>query len=126
MVLRGDCDRFGDCLAEEVREEFRIENVELRIGRDDRLSAHICYTQSQFHQFATMKETVIQLPDTLLQSIELLTQQTGITFDRLIQSAIEAYLQQQNPLPPSIGMGNSGLVNLSEQTHDLLWQDSQH
>jgi metal-responsive CopG/Arc/MetJ family transcriptional regulator len=73
-----------------------------------------------------MKETVIQLPDTLLQSIELLTQQTGITFDRLIQSAIESYLQQQNPLPSSISMGNSGLVNLSEQTHDLLWQDSQH
>ena len=72
-----------------------------------------------------MKETTIQLPDTLLQSIELLTNETGITFDRLIQSAIEAYLQQQNPLPPSIGMGNSGLINISEQTHDLLWQDSQ-
>jgi metal-responsive CopG/Arc/MetJ family transcriptional regulator len=73
-----------------------------------------------------MKETTIQLPETLLQSIELLTNQTGMTCDRLIQSAIEAYLQQQHPLSPSIGIGNSGLVNLSEQTHDLLWQDSQH
>jgi predicted transcriptional regulator len=73
-----------------------------------------------------MQETTVQLPDTLLQSVELLAQQTGITFDRLIQSAIEDYLQQQTPLPSSIGIGNSGLTHLSEQTHDLLWQDSQH
>jgi hypothetical protein len=30
MVLRGDCDRPSDCLAEEVN-EVRIVNVELRI-----------------------------------------------------------------------------------------------
>jgi metal-responsive CopG/Arc/MetJ family transcriptional regulator len=74
----------------------------------------------------TMQETTVQLPDTLRQSVERLAQQTGITFDHLIQTAIEAYLQQQTPLPPSIGIGNSGLTQLSEQTHDRLWQDSQH
>lgn len=73
-----------------------------------------------------MQETTIQLPDTLHRSVELLAQQTGTTVDQLIQSAIETYLQQHNSLPPSIGIGNSGLNNLSEQTHDLLWQDSQH
>lgn len=73
-----------------------------------------------------MQETTVKLPYKLLQSIELLAQQTDITFDRLIQTAIETYLQQQTPLPPSIGIGNSGISNLSEQTHDLLWQDQQH
>jgi predicted transcriptional regulator len=67
-----------------------------------------------------MQETTVQLPDTLRQSVEHLAQQTGITCDRLIQTAIEAYLQQQTPLPPSIGSGNSGLTQLSEQTHNRL------
>ncbi|MCX5965447.1 MAG: CopG family transcriptional regulator [Cyanobacteria bacterium] len=70
-----------------------------------------------------MQETTVQLPDTLLQSLELLAQETGTTFDRLIQTAIETYIQQQTPFPPSIGIGSSGISNLSERTHDLLWQD---
>ncbi|MGI0492139.1 hypothetical protein ACN4EG_10020 [Alkalinema pantanalense CENA528] len=73
-----------------------------------------------------MQTTTIQLPDPLLQSLQNLAQKTGTPFDQLIQTAIETYLQQHTPLPPSIGSGNSGLTTLSEQTHDRLWQDLSH
>jgi hypothetical protein len=72
-----------------------------------------------------MKPTTLYLPETTEESLQQLAQQTGRTQVELIQEAIEEYLTKQTKtsLPPSVGLGASGLPNLSERTAELLWSD---
>ncbi len=72
-----------------------------------------------------MKPTTVYLPDTTEKNLEQLAHQTGRTQIELIQEAVEEYLarRQTGVLPSSVGLGASGLSNLSERTEELLWSD---
>jgi predicted transcriptional regulator len=71
-----------------------------------------------------MKHTTVQLPDQIEHSLSQLAQRMGRSEAELIQEAIEQYLTRQTrPLPRSVGMGASGMGNLSTRDEELLWQE---
>lgn len=72
-----------------------------------------------------MKQTTVQLPEQIDRSLDQLAQVTGRSQIELIQEAIEQYLiRQTRSLPHSVGMGSSGVGNLSERDEELLWQEN--
>ncbi|MBW4479527.1 MAG: hypothetical protein KME54_22440 [Tolypothrix brevis GSE-NOS-MK-07-07A] len=61
-----------------------------------------------------MKQTTVYLPEEIDNSLNSIAQMTG-----LIQEAIQKYLLRTNqPLPQCVGMGASGMRNLSERDED--------
>jgi len=71
-----------------------------------------------------MKQTTVYLPEEIDNSLNTLAQMTGRTQAELIQEAIQQYLLRTNqPLPQCVGMGASGMRNLSERDEELLWQE---
>lgn len=73
---------------------------------------------------------VIILPNSQPNKLSEIANKTGKTQGEIIEFALTNYLHfgyaqckdQFVSLPPSIGMGNSGMGNLSEQCEELLWQ----
>ena len=71
-----------------------------------------------------MKHTTVELPDQIEHSLSQLAQTMGRSEAELIQEAIEQYLARQaRLLPRSIGMGASGIGDLSTRDEELLWQE---
>ncbi|PSF36790.1 CopG family transcriptional regulator [Aphanothece hegewaldii CCALA 016] len=72
-----------------------------------------------------MKPTTVYLAETTQETLQQIAHQTGRTEAELIQEAIEDYLARQKTkvLPKSVGIGASGMSNLSERSEELLWSD---
>jgi metal-responsive CopG/Arc/MetJ family transcriptional regulator len=71
-----------------------------------------------------MKAQTISIKDNLNQTLEHLAQQTGKSIDKLIEEALELYVNQQaKPIPRSLGIGASGMKDLSKRTEELLWKE---
>ncbi len=71
-----------------------------------------------------MKPTVIFLPQETEQILEQLSAQGGQTPSEIVQEAIEFYLlRKKKTLPKCVGMGKSGISDLSERVDELLWQE---
>ena len=71
-----------------------------------------------------MKQTIIYLPEETEFALQELANQKGKTPSEIIQEMIEEYsLIKKKLLPKCIGMGSSGMSDLSERVDELLWQD---
>jgi len=70
-----------------------------------------------------MEETILSLPQETIAALEAISKQTGRSRNELIQTAVQDFIQQNQPARPrSIGMGNSGRSDLSQRDEELLWQ----
>ena len=71
-----------------------------------------------------MKPTVIYLPQETEQVLEQLSTQGGKTPSENIQEAIQLYVvNKKKKLPKCVGMGKSGISDLSERVDELLWKE---
>ena len=71
-----------------------------------------------------MKPTVIYLPQETEQVLEQLSLQGGKTPSEIIQEAIQFYVvNKKKTLPKCVGMGKSGISDLSERVDELLWKE---
>ena len=71
-----------------------------------------------------MKPTVIYLPQETEQVLEQLSLQGGKTPSEIIQEAIQLYVvNKKKTLPKCVGMGKSGISDLSERVDELLWKE---
>lgn len=71
-----------------------------------------------------MKPTVIYLPEETETALQEIANQKGKTLSEIIQEIIKEYsLIKKKSLPKCVGMGNSGMSDLSERIDELLWQD---
>ena len=71
-----------------------------------------------------MKPTVIYLPQETEQVLERLSVQGGKTPSEIIQEAIQFYVvNKKKTLPKCVGMGKSGITDLSERVDELLWKE---
>ena len=71
-----------------------------------------------------MKPTVIYLPQETEQVLEQLSLQGGKTPSEIIQEAIQFYIvNKKKTLPKCVGMGKSGISDLSERVDELLWKE---
>ena len=71
-----------------------------------------------------MKPTVIYLAQETEQVLEQLSLQGGKTPSEIIQEAIQFYVvNKKKTLPKCVGMGKSGISDLSERVDELLWKE---
>jgi len=71
-----------------------------------------------------MKPTVIYLPEETELALQAIASQNGKTPSEIVQEMINQYpFKKKKPRPQCIGMGDSGMTNLSERVDELLWQD---
>lgn len=71
-----------------------------------------------------MKPTVIYLPEETETALQEIASQKGKTLSEIIQEIVKEYsLTKKKSLPKCVGMGNSGISDLSERVDELLWQD---
>jgi hypothetical protein len=71
-----------------------------------------------------MKPTVIYLPEETELALQEIASQKGKTPSEIVQEMVNQYLfKKKKPRPKCIGMGDSGMTNLSERVDELLWQD---
>ena len=71
-----------------------------------------------------MKPTIIYLPEETELALQEIATQKGKTPSEIVQEMVNQYLfKKKKPRPKCIGMGDSGMTNLSEQVDELLWQD---
>lgn len=71
-----------------------------------------------------MKPTVIYLPEETEITLQEIAKQKGKTLSEIIQEMVqEYYLTKKKSLPNCVGMGNSGMSDLSERVDELLWQN---
>ena len=69
-----------------------------------------------------MKPTVIYLSQETEQILEQLSAQGCKTPSKIIQEAIQLYIvNQKKTLPKCVGMGKSGISDLSERVDELLY-----
>jgi hypothetical protein len=67
------------------------------------------------------KPTVVYLPQQTEQVLEQLSAQEGKT---IIQEAIQLYVvNKKKTLPKCVGMGKSGISDLSERVDEILWKE---
>ncbi len=67
-----------------------------------------------------MHKTTVYLQEALYEQIRALAQATGRSQATLIREALAAYAMTQRPTPTSVGLGSSGLPNLSERVDQEL------
>ena len=68
-----------------------------------------------------MKPTVIYLPQKNEQVLEQLSVQGGKTPSEIIQEATQLYVViKKKTLPKCVGMGKSGISDLSERVDELI------
>jgi hypothetical protein len=71
-----------------------------------------------------MKPTIIYLPEETELALQEIASQKGKTPSEIVQEMVNQYLfKKKKPRPKCIGMGDSGMTNLSERVDELLWQD---
>jgi hypothetical protein len=71
-----------------------------------------------------MKPTTIYLPEETEIALQEIAKQNGKTLSEIIQEMVKEYsLTKKKLLPKCVGMGNSGMFDLSERVDELLWQD---
>jgi metal-responsive CopG/Arc/MetJ family transcriptional regulator len=71
-----------------------------------------------------MNPTVIYLPQETEQILDQLSTQGGKTPSEIIQEAIQLYVvNKKKALPKCVGMGKSGISDLSERVDELLWKE---
>lgn len=71
-----------------------------------------------------MKPTIIYLPEETELALQELATQNGKTPSEIVQEMVNQYIfKKKKPRPKCIGMGDSGMTNLSERVDELLWQD---
>ncbi len=71
-----------------------------------------------------MNPTVIYLPKQTEQVLAQIAVQNDKTLSEIIQEAIQLYLiNKPKKRSKSIGMGKSGISNLSERVDELLWKE---
>jgi hypothetical protein len=71
-----------------------------------------------------MKPTTIYLPEETEAHLQDLANQTGKSISDIIQDLVADYFTQTpKKLPKSIGMGASGISDLSSKTEQLLWTE---
>ena len=69
-----------------------------------------------------MKPTVIYLPQETEQVLERISVQEGKTPSEIIQEVIQLYVvNNKKTLPKCVGMGKSGISDLSERVDELLY-----
>ena len=72
----------------------------------------------------SMKRVTITAPDELLQQLRQMAAARGISLAALIRESLEEYAQRyrplidQRPLPRSLGIGDSGSTDTSQQASD--------
>jgi hypothetical protein len=72
-----------------------------------------------------MKPTVIYLPEETDLALQDLAKQKGKTPSEIIQEMLNQHLlYKKKELPKCIGMGKSGMSDLSERVDELLWQEN--
>ncbi|PZO39646.1 MAG: CopG family transcriptional regulator [Pseudanabaena frigida] len=70
-----------------------------------------------------MKPIIIYLSPKNKQVLEQLSVQGGKTPSEIIQEAFELYVvNKKKILPKCVGVGKSGIADLSERVDELLWQ----
>jgi hypothetical protein len=71
-----------------------------------------------------MKSTVIYLAEETDLALQNLAKQKGKTSSEIIQEMLDEHLlHKKKELPKCIGMGKSGMSDLSERVDELLWQE---
>jgi len=71
-----------------------------------------------------MKRTTVYLPEKTDLLLKRLARKTGRSQAQIIREAIANYIGNENQaLPPSVGMGASGRNDLSERDEELLWEE---
>ena len=71
-----------------------------------------------------MKPTVIYLAEETDFALQEFAKQKGKTPSEIIQEMVNKHFSiKKKPRPQCIGMGDSGMTNLSERVDELLWQD---
>lgn len=71
-----------------------------------------------------MKPTVIYLPEETELALQEFAKQQGKTPAAIVQEMVnQHFFKKRKPRPKCIGMGDSGMTNLSERVDELLWQD---
>ncbi|CAN1209105.1 CopG family transcriptional regulator [Tumidithrix helvetica PCC 7403] len=72
-----------------------------------------------------MSPTVIYLPEQTEQILAQLAAQSDKTPSEIVQEALQLYwINKPKKRSKCIGMGKSGIPNLSEHIDELLWNES--
>ncbi|WP_019501131.1 hypothetical protein [Pseudanabaena sp. PCC 6802] len=71
-----------------------------------------------------MKPTVIHLIEATELALQAIAKHKDKTLSEVVQEIVDEYLWlSKQELPKCIGMGKSGMSDLSERVDELLWQE---